>query len=657
MPDAVFERMRELERQIEYHNDRYYNQDDPEISDYDYDQLTQELRALEAEHPQYKSEHSPSDRVGGVSSNQFEKVAHQVKMESLQDVFSVEEVEEFLQKITPEGGVMPCVVEMKIDGLSVSLEYRGGRLVRGSTRGDGLVGEDITVNLRTIKDIPKTIPFQGFLEVRGEVYMPRASFEKLVERQVEEGEKPFKNPRNAAAGSLRQKDASITGERGLSIFVFNLQQVEGKAFTAHSETLRWMAQQGFPVSPDFVLCQSAGEAVERIREIDGLRGKLSFDIDGAVVKVDDLHEREELGSTSKYPKWAIAYKYPPEEKETILREVEISVGRTGALIPTALFDPITLAGTTVGRAVLHNQDFINEKQVGVGDVIVVRKAGEIIPEVVAVKRHCEGSLVFQIPAYCPSCGTKTVQAEDEAATRCPNPHCPAKNFRRLWHFCSRDAMDIDGLGPAIIEALQKAGLVEDFGDLYALTFEQVVELEGFQEKAAQNLISAIEASKKNDLPRLLFGLGIKNVGKRASELICERFPTLAAIMAASEEEISAVDGIGGVMAQNVVRFFAQEENRRVIDKLVARGVNTTAHKQAVGDKLTGKKFVVTGKLTRFTRKEIEELIKQNGGKVASSVSKATSYLVAGEDAGSKLEKAESLDVPVLTEDAFLELIQ
>lgn len=657
MPDAVFERMRELERQIEYHNDRYYNQDDPEISDYDYDQLTQELRALEAEHPQYKSEHSPSDRVGGVSSNQFEKVAHQVKMESLQDVFSVEEVEEFLQKITPEGGVMPCVVEMKIDGLSISLEYRGGRLVRGSTRGDGLVGEDITVNLRTIKDIPKTIPFQGFLEVRGEVYMPRASFEKLVERQIEEGEKPFKNPRNAAAGSLRQKDASITGERGLSIFVFNLQQVEGKVFTAHSETLRWMAQQGFPVSPDFVLCQSAGEAVERIREIDGLRGKLSFDIDGAVVKVDDLHEREELGSTSKYPKWAIAYKYPPEEKETILREVEISVGRTGALIPTALFDPITLAGTTVGRAVLHNQDFINEKQVGIGDVIVVRKAGEIIPEVVAVKRHCEGSQVFQIPAYCPSCGTKTVQAEDEAATRCPNPHCPAKNFRRLWHFCSRDAMDIDGLGPAIIEALQKADLIEDFGDLYALTFEQVVELEGFQEKAAQNLISAIEASKKNDLPRLLFGLGIKNVGKRASELICERFPTLEAIMAASEEEISAVDGIGGVMAQNVVRFFAQEENRRVIDKLVAQGVNTTAHKQAVGDKLTGKKFVVTGKLTRFTRKEIEELIKQNGGKVASSVSKATSYLVAGEDTGSKLEKAESLDVPILTEEAFLELIQ
>lgn len=653
--EKIQQEMRQLEEQIRYHNDRYYNRDDPEIDDYDYDQLTQRLRALEEEYPALKSQDSPTQMVGGESSSQFEKVTHAVKMESLQDVFSVEQVREFCDKLQ-ESYDGDYVVEMKIDGLSVSLEYDGGKLVRGSTRGNGVVGEDITVNLRTIRSIPKTIAFKGPLEVRGEVYMPKKVFAALVKQQLEDEEKPFKNPRNAAAGSLRQKDVSITRARKLSIFVFNLQRIEGKTFTTHSQTLEWLAEQGFLVSPEFVVCRSTDDIVDRIEQIGQLRGSLAFDTDGAVVKVNDLHQREELGSTAKCPKWAVAYKYPPEEKETVLRDIEINVGRTGALTPTALFDPIELAGTTVSRAVLHNQDFISEKEIGIGDTIVVRKAGEIIPEVVAVKEHAPDSQVYTIPHHCPACGTETRRSEEESAIICPNPDCPAKIYRSLVHFASRAAMDIDGLGPAIVKALMEAGLVRDFADLYGLTFDQVLALEGFKERAAQNLIDAIERSRHNDLPRLLFGLGIKNVGHRASELLCERYGDIDQLMAATEEELSAIDNIGDIMAQNIVAYFAQEKNRQLIERLRVGGVNTTAAQSQKGDALAGQKFVVTGKLSRYTRDEITAFIKQNGGAAASSVSKKTSYVIAGEDAGSKLEKAQALGVPVLSEDEFLQMI-
>ena len=642
----------QLREQIAYHNNLYYNQDDPEIEDYEYDQLTQKLRSLEEQFPQLITSDSPTQNVGGQAGSQFSKVTHLVKMESLQDVFSLDEVKEFIARV---GEDTSFVVEKKIDGLSVSLEYRGGVLVRGSTRGDGTVGEDITQNLMQIRDIPQKIDFNGFLEVRGEVYMPRSVFARLVEDQLENEEKPFKNPRNAAAGSLRQKDPAVTAQRELSIFVFNIQQVEGISFATHSEGLNWLQSLGFPVSPGFALCDSASKVISCIEEIGSLRSKLPFDIDGAVVKVDDVLQRQELGSTSKFPKWAVAYKYPPEEKQTKLLDIEINVGRTGKLTPTAVFEPIMLAGTSVSRAVLHNQDFMDKMQLAIGDTILVRKAGDIIPEVIKVVQKGEGT-PYKIPAVCPVCGTPTVSDRDMAAVICPNEECPARLFRSFVHFASRDAMNIEGLGPAIINGLIMAGFVKDVADLYTLTFDQALTLEGFQEKSASNLIAAIEATKNADPARLLFGLGIAHIGKRAAEIIMDKYVDMEKLLDVTAEELQSIDTVGPVMAACLTDYFADDKNRDLLVRLKQAGVRTVGEKKSIVDLLNGKKFVVTGTLTRFTRDEIHQLIKDNGGAVSGSVSKKTDFLVAGEAAGSKLTKAQSLGVTVLTEDEFLQMI-
>jgi len=641
-----------LREQIAYHNNLYYNQDDPEIEDYEYDQLTRQLRALEEEFPQLVDAASPTQNVGGSASSLFGKITHTVKMESLQDVFSLDEVVSFADRV---GENTALVVEKKIDGLSVSLEYRDGSFFRGSTRGDGIIGEDITPNLMQIDSIPKNIGFDGYLEVRGEVYMPKEVFSRLVAEQLENEEKPFKNPRNAAAGSLRQKDPLITKDRCLSIFVFNIQQVEGISFSTHSESLNWLSELGFTVSPSFALCTGIKDVLSEIEAIGELRGKLPYDIDGAVVKVDSLSLREELGSTAKCPKWAVAFKYPPEEKVSRLMDIEINVGRTGKLTPTAVFEPVMLAGTSVSRAVLHNQDFIDKLNIAVGDEILVRKAGDIIPEIIKVVTKGEGE-TFKIPDVCPVCGTKTVNDSEVAAIICPNEECPARMFRSFVHFASRDAMNIDGLGPAILTDLIQAGFIKNFADLYKLTAEQVMTLEGFQEKSASNLISAVLSSKQADAARLLFALGIPQIGKRTAEIIVQKFGSIDAVAKATEGELQSIDTVGPIMAKQLTTYFAQQKNISLLEELKEAGLNFAAEITQVSSVLEGKKFVVTGTLIRFTRNEIHQLIKDNGGTIAGSVSKKTDFVLAGEAAGSKLTKAQSLGIPVLTEAEFIEMI-
>ena len=645
-------------RQIERSNHLYYDLDAPELSDYEYDALTREARALEAQYPELATATSPTQRVGGTASGKFEKVQHAVRMESLQDVFGIDEVREFDRRVRAAGFAPQYVVEEKIDGLSVSLEYRGGRFVRGSTRGDGDVGEDVTENLATISDIPKTLDgAPEFLEVRGEVYMPHDAFYRLAARQEAEGKAPFKNPRNAAAGSLRQKDAAVTAQRQLSIFVFNVQQVEGRALTSHKESLDWLASLGFPVSPRRALYGDIEEAIEEIGRIGQLRGTLAYDIDGAVVKVDDLGMRRALGSTAKFPRWAVAFKYPPEEKDTVLRDIEVSVGRTGVLTPTAVFEPILLAGTTVSRAILHNEAFIRQMDVRIGDTIRVRKAGDIIPEVVCVAQHAEGAPPFAMPAHCPSCGAPVVHLEDEAALRCTNPECPAQVLRNIIHFASRGAMDIDGLGEAVAAQLVEKGFVHSAADLYALTREEVLTLDKFKEKAADNLLRAIEASKSNNLDRLLFALGIRNIGAKAAALLAQTFGSMEAVRNADEQALNAIDGFGGVMTQSVLDFFAKDGTRDLLERLAAAGVNMTYTGEQASDRLAGVTIVVTGTLPTLSRSEAEALIAKNGGKASSSVSKKTSYVLAGEAAGSKLTKAQGLGVPVIDEAQFLAMLE
>ncbi len=647
-----------LQKQIEYHSHLYYDLDRPELDDYDFDALTRSLKELEAAFPELISADSPTQHVGGTASGRFEKVTHAVRMESLQDVFSLEEVRAFDARVR-EAGLRPqYVTEAKIDGLSVSLEYRDGVFVRGSTRGDGVVGEDVTQNLAQIADIPKRLPATApaFLEVRGEVYMPREAFIKLREEQELSEKPPFKNPRNAAAGSLRQKDSAITAGRGLSIFVFNLQRVEGVPLESHWQSLEYLASLGFPVSPRHARFESIEEAIAEIEAIGALRGTLPYDIDGAVVKVDSFTQRETLGSTSKYPRWAIAFKYPPEEKESRLLAVDVSVGRTGVLTPTAVFEPVLLAGTTVSRAILHNEDFIRQLGVGIGDTIRVRKAGDIIPEVVAVTRHAPDSAVFEMPKLCPSCGAPVLRLADEAALRCTNPECPAQTLRNLIHFASRAAMDIDGFGPAVAAQLTERGLVRTAADIYDLTLEQLLTLDKFKEKAAANLLEAIAASKQNGLDRLLFALGIRNIGSKAAALLAERFGTMEAVEAATEEALNEIDGFGGVMTESVLDFFAKEGTRDLLRRLRAAGVNTRYNGPEKTDRLAGKTIVVTGTLPTLSRMQAEALISQNGGKAASSVSKKTSYVLAGEAAGSKLTKAQALGIPVLNEAEFMDLI-
>ena len=652
------QRAEELRRVIERNNRLYYMENAPELEDFEYDALTRELKAIEAEYPQLVTPSSPTQHVNEAASSKFSKVAHTVKMESLQDAFSFEELREFDTRVR-EAGVEPqYVVEEKIDGLSVSLEYQDGRFVRGSTRGDGLVGEDVTENLATIRTIPKTLPSGApeFLEVRGEVYMPHDAFFALKEEQELQDKVPFKNPRNAAAGSLRQKDAKITAARGLSIFVFNLQQVRGRSFARHSETLDFIKQMGFPVSPRYRVFTSIEDALKEIEAIGQMRGTLAYDIDGAVIKVDDLAAREALGSTNKFPRWAIAFKYPPEVKETVVREVEVSVGRTGVLTPTAVFDPVFLAGTSVSRASLHNEDIIRSLDLRIGDTIRVRKAGDIIPEVIGVSRHGDGTEPYRMPDTCPSCGAPVVHLQDEAALRCVNPECPAQSLRNLIHFASRNAMAIDGLGEAVAVQLMERGFVHTVADLYNLTKEQLLQLDKFKDKSAQNLLDAIEASKQNNLDKLVFGLGIRNIGDKAAAQLAEHFGAMQALAAASGEEIAAIDGIGAVMAQSVTEFFARGGTADLLARLQAAGVNMEWHGEKKGTALAGMTLVVTGTLPHLSRQEAEALIVQNGGKASGSVSKKTAYVVAGEAAGSKLTKAQTLGIPILDEAGLYRLI-
>ena len=651
--------LEELREQVRYHSRKYYTEDDPEISDREYDMLYRRLEDLEAQFPELVTADSPTQKVGGAVYNTFAPVVHQVPLESLHDSFSEEELLAFDRRVREAVGPVEYVVEPKFDGLSVALEYENGRFVRGSTRGDGVTGEDVTENIRTIASVPKILKEPvPFLEVRGEVYMSDESFARLCARQELLEEKPFKNPRNAAAGSLRQKDPRVTAQRELSIFVFNVQQAQGEDFSRHDQSLERLKELGFTVSPDYRRSGSMEEILEFIRELGEKRGELSYPIDGAVVKVNDFAQREELGSTAKFPRWAEAFKYPPEEKETTLLDIEVNVGRTGVLTPTGVFSPVTLAGTTVSRATLHNQDFILEKGIAIGSRVILRKAGEIIPEVVSVVETPAGEEPFQLPERCPSCGELVVREEGEAATRCVNPQCPAQLLRHLIHFASRDAMDIEGLGPALLEQLLQKGWVSSPADLYTLEAGKLSKLDRFGKKSAENLLASLEKSKGNDLYRLVFALGIPHIGAKAAQTLCQAFPTMEALEAAGEEQVAEIPGFGGIMAREVAAFFARQSARDLVERLKELGLNMTAHKkEEASQKLSGATFVLTGTLPTMSRKEASQLIESHGGKVSSSVSKKTSYVLAGEEAGSKLEKANALGVPVVTEAQLLAMLE
>ncbi len=649
------ERIKYLSETLKYHNRKYYIEDSPEIEDFEYDAMLRELEVLEEEFPQFRKSDSPTVLVGGAVSKLFTEVRHTVKMESLQDVFNFDELRSFGEKIDNEKTAFS--VEPKIDGLSVSLEYRDGLFFRGSTRGDGEVGEDVTANLLQIKSIPKAIKFMGELEVRGEVYMPRESFLKLIERQELLGEQPAKNPRNAAAGSLRQKNPKITAERELDIFVFNIQRITDKIFSSHIETLDFIKELGFNVLPTYKKCDTIDQAVAEIERIGNSRGELPYDIDGAVVKADNLAYRETLGSTSKFPKWAVAFKYPPEEKETVLKEIEIAVGRTGALTPTAIFEPVQLAGTTVSRATLHNQDFISSKGISIGDTIIVRKAGDIIPEVLAVKNHNEDSPIYTMPTICPSCNSPVYREDGEAVIRCTNADCPAQLLRHLIHFTSRDAMDIEGLGPAVLEQLLDAGLIHNIVDLFTLDYDEVSKLERTGEKTVENLKNAIENSKQNDLSKFLFALGIRHIGAKAGKLLAEHFGDIDNIINATKEQFEAIEGFGSILAESAFEFFSLESTKIMIERFKELGVNLKSLKEVKDNRFVGLTFVLTGTLPTLSRKEASEIIESFGGKTSSSVSKKTNYVLAGEEAGSKLDKANALGVAVISEEQFNEMIK
>lgn len=639
--------------------DKYYMGNESDVSDYDYDMMMRELSSIEEEFPQLLKEDSPTHRVGGSRDNTFEKVVHTVRMESLQDAFSEEELREFDRRVKKVFPKAQYVVEQKIDGLSCSLEYRDGVLVRASTRGDGDVGEDVTANVKTIRSVPLKLKTAiPFIEVRGEVYMSHDSFDELVEKQELNGEKAFKNPRNAASGSLRQKNPKITAERKLDIFVFNIQQKEGgKELNSHKESLDYLAELGFSTIPQYTLCNSIEEAISCIKNIGDKRGELSFDIDGAVIKTDSFAMREELGSTAKFPKWAVAFKYPPEEKETTLLNVEIQVGRTGVLTPTAVFEPITLAGTTVSRATLNNADFINEKEIAIGDTIIVRKAGDIIPEVLGVKKHGGMNGTFCYPEYCPACNSKVVREEGEAAVRCLNPDCPAQLLRKLIHFCSRDAMDIEGLGEAVLEQLVKENLISKASDIYRLNPMDLVTLERMGEKSTLNLIEAIEKSKENDLYRLIFALGIHHIGLKAAKLLANHFDTMDALLNATAEELTQIDGIGEISAKTVRDTLTLPETAALIEEFKEFGLNMKNLTEKADDRFKGQTFVLTGTLSKYGRREAQEIIEKFGGKASGSVSKKTTFVLAGEDAGSKLRKANEMGITVISEDEFEEMIK
>ena len=637
---------------------RYYVLDDPTMEDYEYDRLLRRLEELEAAHPEEITPDSPTQRVGGAALESFTQVTHPVPLESLQDVFSPEEVEEFARRMEEALGTVAYSIEPKVDGLSVALEYRDGVFVQGATRGDGRVGEDVTENLRTIKSIPITLPDRlPRLIVRGEVFMPKNVFHKLNRQREENGEALFANPRNAAAGSLRQLDPKVCAKRLLDIRVFNLQLAEGRTFASHSETLEYIASQGFRTIPHKVLDRVEDVNAEIVRLGDS-REELPFDMDGAVVKVNSLSERAAVGSTAKCPRWAIAYKYPPEQKPSRVLEIVVQVGRTGVLTPKVVVEPVRLAGTTVTNATLHNQDFIEEKDIRVGDTVVLQKAGEIIPEVVEVLKDLrpENTEPYRFPKLCPVCGAPVVRDEDGAAIRCTGAECPAQLHRNLTHFASRDAMDIDGVGPAVIKQLIDKEMVKTPADLYFLTADQLADLERMGKKSARNAVDAIAASKDRGLERLLYALGIRQVGQKAGKILAAHFGSFDALAQATEEELTAIEDVGGITAAYIRKWLENPQSKHLISRLKEAGVSMEAARQSAGEQFKGMTFVLTGALEKFTRDEAAALIEARGGKASGSVSKKTTYVVAGENAGSKLRKAGELGIPVLTEDEFAAML-
>ena len=651
--------IQQLRLELEEANYNYYVLDNPTMSDYDFDHKLRRLEELEAEHPELITLDSPTQRVGGKAAEGFDEVIHQVPLESLQDIFSFEELAEFGQRVNEIVEGVSYDVEPKVDGLSVALEYENGIFVRGATRGDGRVGEDVTQNLKTIRSIPLRLPenLPRFV-VRGEVFMPKTVFHKLNEERELNGQPLFANPRNAAAGSLRQLDPKIAAARQLDILVFNIQYVEGRTFSTHTETLDYLESQHFRVIPH-ISCADVDACAKQIETIGDARENFEFDIDGAVIKVNSLTDREVLGSTAKFPRWAAAYKYPPEQKPSKVVDIVVQVGRTGVLTPKAVVEPVRLAGTTVTNATLHNQDFITEKDVRIGDTVLVQKAGEIIPEIVSVlkEKRPQGTKPYFLPEQCPVCGAAVIRDEDGAALRCTGAECPAQLMRNLVHFASRDAMDIEGLGPANVENLVNAGLLNTPGDLYSLRVEDVAKLERLGKKSAQNLIRAIEKSKENDLSKLLNAFGIRQVGQKAAQVLSRQFGSLEALASAGEEELTAVPDIGAITAQSLTAWFTAPQSQHLIETLKAAGVNMKSRAEPIGDKLAGLTFVLTGELANFSRKEAGEQIQALGGKVSGSVSKKTSYVVAGEAAGSKLRKAQELNVPILDEVSFINMLE
>jgi len=657
------ERIRKLRAKLLYHAKRYYVDDDPEISDYEYDRMYAELKALEEAHPEFFDPASPTQRVGGKPLDKFEKVMHTVQMNSLADVFSFEELREFLDRVGETLLAPSYSVEPKIDGLSVSLRYENGVFVQGATRGDGFVGEDVTQNLRTVFSIPMTLPEPLNLTVRGEVYMPRRLFERLNLAREAAGQSLLANPRNAAAGSLRQLDPKVAAERALDIFVFNFQDgslyTDGREPTSHTETLTRLAELGFPVLEERCVASDCETIVGHIQKLGEKRDFLAYDIDGVVVKIDKLSERRQLGEGTNTPKWAVAYKFPPEQKQTRLEDVVVAVGRTGVLTPTAVLSPVRLAGTTVSRATLHNLEFIRERDIRIGDIVTVQKAGDIIPEVVRshVELRSADAKEFFMPTHCPSCGEPVFYDADEgAATRCTNSRCPAQLARGIEHFASKDAMNIDGMGPQIVDALLKSGLITDAADLYALQIADVAQLDRMGEKSAQNLIDAIERSKNAGLERLVYALGIRNVGEVAAASLAARFGTLEALQKATVEELCAIEDFGQITADCVVNFFSHPQNIELCERLTAAGLLTVSTAKPADDLFAGLTFVLTGTLPTMSRDEAGAMIKAAGGKVSGSVSSKTSFVVAGEAAGSKLTKAQALGVPVIDEDTLVSMI-
>ena len=662
----IKDKIEDLRKQIEYHSNRYYNEDNPEISDYEFDMMMQELKKLEQEYPEYASVNSPTKKVGGSAKREAGVlVRHNVPMLSLQDVFSKEDVIRFVEEMKEQLDDPEFVVEYKIDGLSMSLRYENGELKLAETRGDGInFGEDVTENAKVIKDVKKKLKdTPEYLEIRGEVYMKNADFDAVNAKQELLGKKTFANPRNCAAGTLRQLDTAVTKERKLSMFIFNIQQTRGITFETHTQGYEYLKKQGIPVIDDYKVCKTADEVWDAIEAIGENRGKLAYDIDGAVVKINRYQDREILGATSKVPRWAVAYKYPPEEKETVLKEIELSVGRTGRITPTAVFEPVRLCGTSVSRATLHNQDFIDDLDIGIGDTIVVYKSGEIIPKIKEVRKEKRPSdwVKFQIPDVCPVCGEKTVRDRDTADIKCTNANCPAQLERHIINFVGRDAMEIKGFGTVYIEELVRKGYISSVADIYDLKDHRKTLIEeGIigKEKNTDKLLDAIEKSKENDAYKLLTGFGIPNVGKAAARTIMKKMQNIDTLMQASMEELQEVDDIGEVSADCIRRFFADEKNRQQVERLKQAGLNMECKESAGEDqRFAGLTFVITGTLPNMDRKEAAAMIENFGGKVTGSVSKKTNYLLAGENAGSKLTKAQTLGISVISEDELLQMIQ